>query len=149
MEKIGSRKLDYKKIAEGFSFNSEKEALDFVNDGRIMGRVGEFWQGNRQKENSPFDVTDEEGNRGEVRSITKQVSFASSKEVGFGRSVTEEGFNQKLNSLDNYLLLDLRNIEKGDIDIIKVTKDEVLELPLRQNKSISAEKFYEIYDGNK
>jgi hypothetical protein len=112
-----------------------------------MGRVGEFWQGQRQKENSPFDVKDENGLRLEVRSITDKVSFASSKEIGSGRCVTEEGFTKKLNSLDKYLLLDIRDLERGSVDVIEINKEEVLNLSLGKNKSISAKKFYKIYDG--
>ena len=104
MKKIKTKKVNLKKLAEAFGFTGINQAFDFLNDGRIMGRVGEFWvDGKRQNENSPFDVNDIKGKRVEVRSITNQVSFASSKEVGYGRSVTEEGFKQKLNSLDNYL----------------------------------------------
>jgi hypothetical protein len=147
MKQIGSRKLDFKAIAKGFGFKNEYEARKFCDDGRIMGRVGEFWhEGERQNENSPFDVKDKDGKRVEVRSITTQVSFASSKEVGYGRSVTNEGFEQKLNSLDSYLLLDLRCLHSGSVDLIEVSKDDLNHLPIGVNKSIAAKKFYEIYD---
>ena len=69
--------------------------------------------------------------------------------MGYGRSVTEEGFKQKLNSLDNYLLLDLRDLKNGNVDMIEVEKDELDKLPIGKNKSIRAQKFYEIYDSNK
>lgn len=150
MKKTNTKTVDLKKLAEALGLKNSDEAFDFLNDGRIMGRVGEFWvDGKRQNENAPFDVNDNQGKRVEVRSITKKVSFASSKEVGYGRSVTEEGFQQKLNSLDNYLLLDLRDLKNGNVDMIEVTKDELTNLPIGKNKSISAEKFYEIYDSNK
>ena len=150
MKKIKTKKVNLKKLAEAFGFTGINQAFDFLNYGRIMGRVGEFWvDGKRQNENSPFDVNDIKGKRVEVRSITNQVSFASSKEVGYGRSVTEEGFKQKLNSLDNYLLLDLRDLKNGNVDMIEVEKDELDKLPIGKNKSIRAQKFYEIYDSNK
>jgi hypothetical protein len=149
MKKIDTKKIDFELLAESLSFDSTEDAIKFLNDGRIMGRVGEFWKGERQNENSPFDVKDESGFRLEVRSITDKVSFASSKEVGYGRSVTEEGFNKKLNSLDKYLLLDMRDLENGNVSVIEISKDEVLNLPLGKNKSISAQKFYDIYDRNK
>jgi hypothetical protein len=103
----------------------------------------------RQNENSYFDVKEENNTRSEIRTITDKVSFASSKEVGFGRKVTEDGFKIKLNSLDRYILIDKRLINNGKIDTIEVTKDEVFELPLGKNKSISAKKFFEQYDRNK
>lgn len=149
MIKIDSKQINFELLCEALSLNSIDDAKKFLNDGRIMGRVGEFWIGQRQNENSPFDVEDDYGFRLEVRSITDKVSFASSKEIGYGRSVTEEGFNNKLNSLDKYLLLDMRDLELGNVDVIEITKDEVLKLPLGKNKSISANKFYKIYDRTK
>lgn len=150
MKKITTKNVDLKKLSEALSLDSEKEALEFLNDGRIMGRLGEFWgNGKRQKENSPFDIKDENGDRLEVRSITKKVSFASSKEIGFGRRVSKNGFEEKLNSLDKYLLLDIRGLNKGNVDLIEITKEEVLKLPLGKNKSITADKFYKLYDRNK
>jgi len=51
--------------------------------------------------------------------------------------------------LDRFILIDKRLINSGKIDTIEVTKDEVFELPLGKNKSISAKKFFEQYDRNK
>ncbi len=100
MKKIATHKIDLKKISEGFGL-SEKETFDFFNDGRIMGRLGEFIHSNsdggkRQNENSKFDIIENNTKKSEVRSITDKVSFASSKEIGYGRKVTEEGFQEKL-----------------------------------------------------
>lgn len=121
-----------------------------MNDGRIIGRLAEFWvDGIRQNENSSFDVKNTQEERIEVRTITKKVSFASSKEVGFGRKVTDEGYNKKLNSLDKFVLVDIRNLKKGNVDMIEVDKKQLLTLPIGKNKDISAKKFYKIYDGIK
>jgi hypothetical protein len=116
-----------------------------------MGRLGEFIHslssgGGRQNENSSFDVLEEDNQKSEVRSITKRVSFASSKEVGFGRKVTEKGFKEKLNSIDRYILLDLRNLKNGTYDTIEVTKEDIEMLNLGKNKTIEATKFFKIYD---
>ena len=86
-------------VADGFGLTTEK-TIEMFNDGRILGRLGEFLHekfeyGERQNENSPFDVIEKDNIRSEIRTITNQVSFASSKEVGYGRKVTENGFLKK------------------------------------------------------
>ena len=153
MKKIGTYKLNYEKLSEGFKLPVD-DVIKFLNDGRIMGRLGEFIHslssgGGRQNENSSFDILEENSQKSEVRSITKQVSFASSKEVGFGRKVTENGFKEKLNSIDRYVLLDLRNLKNGTYDTIEVTKEDINMLSLGKNKTISAKKFFKIYDNIK
>jgi hypothetical protein len=150
MKKINTYKIDISLLAKSLGL-SESQAFDFINDGRIMGRLGEFTHsslhgGIREKENSSFDITESGMTKTEIRSITKNVSFASSKEVGYGRKVTEEGFQKKLNSLDNFVLLDLRNLNNGEYTSIQVDKNDLKVLELRKNKSISAKKFFEIYD---
>jgi hypothetical protein len=51
--------------------------------------------------------------------------------------------------LDKYLLLDIRGLKDGEIHMIEMGKDELNTLPIGKNKSLSAEKFYEIYDSIK
>jgi len=51
--------------------------------------------------------------------------------------------------LDKYLLLDIRTLKEGRIDMIELNKSQLDELPIGKNKDMSAKKFYEIYDGNK
>lgn len=153
MRKIGTHIINYEKLSEGFKLPVE-QVIKFLNDGRVMGRLGEFIHslssgGGRQNENSSFDILEEDNQKSEVRSITKQVSFASSKEVGFGRKVTENGFKEKLDSIDRYVLLDLRNLENGKYDTIEVTKEDIEMLSLGKNKTISAKKFFKIYDNIK
>jgi hypothetical protein len=150
MKKIKTARIDLELLTSALGVKDSNDAYNFINDGRITGRLGEFWvEGERQNENAPFDVENTLNERIEVRSITKKVSFASSKEVGYGRNVTEEGFVNKLNSLDKYLLLDLRDLKDGMIHMIEVTKKDLESLPIGKNKEISAKKFYEIYDRNK
>jgi hypothetical protein len=150
MKKIQTKEINLDLLAQALGLTDSDEAHDFINDGRITGRLGEFWvDGKRQNENAPFDVKNDNNERIEVRSITKKVSFASSKEVGYGRSVTEKGFNEKLNSLDKYILLDIRDLKTGKVHMIEVNKKELDTLPIGKNKDIAAKKFYEIYDGIK
>jgi hypothetical protein len=153
MKKIGTHKLDYENLSEGFKLPVNK-VIDFLNDGRVMGRLGEFIHslssgGGRQNENSSFDILEKNNQKTEIRSITKNVSFASSKEVGYGRKVTENGFIEKLNSIDRYVLLDLRNLKNGTYDTIEITKEDINMLGLGKNKQMSAKKFYKIYDNIK
>jgi hypothetical protein len=150
MRKIGTHIINYEKLSEGFKLPVE-QVIKFLNDGRVMGRLGEFIHslssgGGRQNENSSFDILEEDNQKSEVRSITKRVSFASSKEVGFGRKVTENGFKEKLNSIDRYILLDLRNLKNGTYDTIEVTKEDIKMLNLGKNKTMEATKFFKIYD---
>jgi hypothetical protein len=150
MRKIQTTEINLELLAQALGLANSEDAYNFLNDGRIIGRLGEFWvEGQRQNENSPFDVKNNNGERIEVRSITKKVSFASSKEVGYGRSVTEEGFTEKLNSLDKYILLDIRGLKEGKVHMIEVKKEQLDTLPIGKNKDITAKKFYEVYDGVK
>jgi hypothetical protein len=153
MKKINTYNLDWEMIAKGFGLPIDK-TIEMFNDGRMLGRIGEFLHQNsnngvREKENSPFDIEEKDNIKSEIRTITDIVSFASSKEVGFGRKVTEEGFKEKLNSVDRFILIDKRLLEDGVIDTIELIKEDVENLPLRKNKSISAKKFFEKYDRNK
>jgi hypothetical protein len=153
MVKINTYNIDWEQISKGFGLSIEK-TIEFVNDGRILGRLGEFLHeksenGQRQNENSSFDVKDKNNVKSEIRTITDKVSFASAKEVGYGRKVTENGFNEKLNSIDRFVLIDKRQLVDGKIYTIEVTKKDIDNLELGKNKSISAKKFYEKYDGNK
>jgi hypothetical protein len=150
MKKTQTKKINLKLLAQALELTDSDESYNFLNDGRIIGRLAEFWvDGVRQNENSSFDVKNTQGERIEVRTITKKVSFASSKEVGFGRKVTDEGYNEKLNSLDKFVLVDIRNLKDGSVDMIEVNKEQLSTLPIGKNKDISAKKFYKIYDRNK
>lgn len=151
MKIVNEHKIDLVKIAEGLNITLDS-LKDFLDDGRVLGRLGEFIEKERLKierepENSIFDLNDK-GEKIEIRSITKQVSFAQSKEIGYGRKVTEEGFTNKLNNLDCFILIDKRNL--SELKFIKVTKKDIYYLidnnHLNKNKSISSKKFYEIFE---
>jgi hypothetical protein len=142
MKKVGTYKLepcevDYYKIHS-----------DLSKDGRHVGRVAESWWarvsgGVRQPENSPFDVLEKDNTKTEVRSAIKSVSFAPSKETGYGRKVTEDGFKGKLNGLDRFIIVKSENIlTDGDVDFWELSKKDVLSLGLGKNKNMSAKKFW-------
>ena len=142
-------KIDWKKVSEGLGI-SEENTKECFNDGRFMGRYGEFvlaekTNSNRAKsEGASYDIDSYDGLKKEVRSITKQISFASSKEVGFGREVTEKGFQEKLDALDIYVGIDFRNM--GEIEFIDISKEMVSEMTnnglMRKDKSVNANKLY-------
>jgi hypothetical protein len=154
MKKINEHSIDFQKVSEGCGLPLE-DVISFFDDGRIIGRFAEFIQKHkyntqRTNENSPYDV-DGDNKRIEVRCITKQLSFASSKEIGFGRKVTEEGFKEKLNNIDVYHVVDKRNI--NNLKIIEVTKENVEEMInlklIGKNKTITSKNFFNYYDRNK
>ena len=150
MNKIYDINVDWDKVSEGLGL-PKNIVIEWFKDGRRLGSIGEYYHaqmegGNRQKENSKFDVLEKSKTKSEVRAITDKVSFASSKEVGYGRKVTEEGFKEKLNSLDRFILVDSRKIEDGEISMIEITKEDIGNLELGKNKSISSKKFFKVYD---
>ena len=153
MRKMYDHKVNWTLVGEGLGLSIEG-TIEFFDDGRTVSRYGEFVQkerekGVRQNEKSPYDVKEINGVRSEVRAITKQISFAASKEVGIGRNVTEEGFVQKLNSLDRFIAIDKRKINDGTLSFIELKKEDLDNLKLGKNKSISSKKFFKTYDRNK
>lgn len=148
--------MDLEKVADGLGLTLE-ETIKFFNDGRVVGRLGEFIYANKmggsrtKSEGTSYDVDGENGERLEVRSITNAISFASSKEVGFGRSVTEAGYAEKLDSLDAYIGIDFRNL--SELNFIEITKDDLIDMNnqgiLRKNKSVASNKLYEYLESKK
>jgi hypothetical protein len=148
-------KINLSMIAEGFGI-SEKSLKEFLNDGRVMGRLGEFIRAENRgskrskSESSPYDIDDKENGREEVRAISKSISFASSKEVGIGRKVTKEGFKNKMNSVDIFIGVDYRDLSK--IKLIEITKEMIYEMEkkliLTKNKSVNAKKLFNFIDNN-
>lgn len=155
MKIVNEHNIDFEKVAEGLGLPFD-DVIKFFNDGRIIGRLGEFiesvrFKSDRPSENSPYDVIDESNKKIEVRCVTDKLSFASSKEIGFGRQVTEQGFNDKLNNVDYFHVVDKRNINK--LVIIQVTKDDINEMVknnlIGKNKSISEKKFFNEFNRKK
>jgi hypothetical protein len=90
-------------------------------------------------------VLDPDGLRNEVRSAIKTISFAPSKQVGYGREVTELGYITKLEDIDRFVVVNSYNIiTKGYVDFWEVTKEDLKTLSLGKNKKMSAKKFWKI-----
>lgn len=157
MKKEIKHNIDYISMSQGLGISVD-ETKEFFNDGRIMGRLGEFFYANRTNtkrsgnENLSYDIIGKNNLKIEVRSVTPSsgLSFASSKEVGSGREVTEEGFKEKMDSVDMFVVVDYRNIE--EIKLINVTKDDIYNMMskkmIRKNKSIQDKKFYKYIENN-
>lgn len=149
-------KVNLSQIAKGMRL-TQTEARSFFNDGRIVGRYAEFvvqnkGLGNRAKsESSSYDNDTPEGLRLEVRSMGDKVSFSSSKEVGYGRKVTANGWAEKLSSVDLWCLVDYSNFDEWHF--IFLTTDEVRQMAevgvLGKNRSISRKKFLKYLMENK
>ena len=129
MKKILKHKIDYKKVADGLGV-SEELTIRFFNDGRVIGRLGEFILEDKDvgrrsdNEGTSYDNITEDDKYLEVRSITKRLSFAPSKETGYGRTVTEEGFSQKLNAVDSFIAIDFKD-NPSELDFYKIPSEDV------------------------
>jgi hypothetical protein len=151
MKKETEHIIDFEMTAKGLGLSVE-QTKRFFNDGRQLGRLGEFIDvakdgGKRMDENSAYDIEKPDGKKREIRSGKNNVSFASSKEVGYGRTVTEDGFKQKLESVDDFGIIDSRDFEtEGKLVIYSLTKEDVNNLGLGKNKSMSANKFWKKID---
>jgi len=129
VKKILKHKIDYKTVAKGLGI-SEELVIKFFNDGRIIGRLGEFILEDKEvgrrsdNEGTSYDNITEDDKYLEVRSITKRLSFAPSKETGYGRTVTEEGFSQKLNAVDSFIVIDFKD-NPSELDFYKIASEDV------------------------
>jgi hypothetical protein len=139
--------FDLDTIAAGMGL-TPIEAQSFFNDGRIIGRYAEFVVQHRGlgtralSEGASYDNDTPEGLRLEVRSMCDRVSFASSKEVGYGRKVTAAGWDEKLNAVDLWCIVDYSMFTAWHFMFL--TTDEVRQLAangvLGKNRSISRKK---------
>lgn len=154
MQVLFTHKLDLNKLSLGFGIEFAA-AGSFLADGRLIGRLAEFvfaqkFGGIKTAENMPYDIDMPNGDRVEIRSITKGLSFASSKEVGFGRSVTAAGFAEKLNAVDYFVAVDY-DASTGNMTFIKIEKSDIIAMEhagiLRKNKSISRKNLMELING--
>ena len=150
---VRRHRLDLDTISRGLGL-PRSMCERFLDDGRFMGKVAESIYADiiggtvADNENAPFDVVGPAGERIEVRSCTKAVSFASSKEVGFGRSVTSEGFQQKLDSVDHYVVV----VWDSSFEMLfyPITKSDIGQMEslgiMRKNKSVGRKKFLQYLD---
>ncbi|MCX6778124.1 MAG: hypothetical protein NT157_04530 [Candidatus Micrarchaeota archaeon] len=104
---------DARKIAEAFKIKDEDVRLYFTDGRRVSFIIErrlayEVLNGTlAPSEGAGFDLFDSEGNKWEVRCITKGgVYFCPSNMVGKGRKFEERGFLDKLDEIKGYILAD-------------------------------------------
>jgi hypothetical protein len=138
---------DWVAVSVGLGLSLERTKALF-NDGRVVGRLAEFVVeekgiGNRAgNENLPYDNITSLDEKLEIRSLGKKMSFLPSKEVGYGRTPTEEGFRNKLNNLDLFIAADYMDLDS--IKFIPITKENVEDMErqgiLTKAKSVNRNK---------
>lgn len=94
-------------------------------------------------EGAAYDVLDSEGNKWEVRSISKGgIYFCPSYMVGSGRCFEEHGFLQKLDEIAGYVVSDIQRFPS--VPYWKISADKVKKWwgqgKLGMNSKISREK---------
>lgn len=139
-------KIDVKQYAESWGYTYE-EALNLCIDGRVSGIsvepiVATKVKGKKAENNNlPYDVVWND-KKLEVRRVTKNVSFAASKQNGYGRRNTAEGFAQKQESLDCYVIVDF-NVEDTSFYFYVITKNDVQTLVgQKKTKQATRRKFF-------
>ena len=129
MKQIFKHDIDYSRVAKGLGISKDL-TVKFFNDGRIMGRLGEFILEDKDvgkrsdNEGTSYDNVTDDNKHLEVRSITNRLSFAPSKETGYGRTVTEEGFSEKLNVVDSFIAIDFKD-NPSELDFYKIPSVDV------------------------
>ena len=129
MKQIFKHDIDYSRVAKGLGISKDL-TVKFFNDGRIMGRLGECILEDKDvgkrsdNEGTSYDNVTDDNKHLEVRSITNRLSFAPSKETGYGRTVTEEGFSEKLNVVDSFIAIDFKD-NPSDLDFYKIPSVDV------------------------
>jgi hypothetical protein len=105
--------FDVKALSQGMRI-TEQEVIDYFTDGRrvsfVMERriAREVFQGKlSSSEGKAWDIEDENGDRWEVRSLSKKIYFCPSYMVGKGRKFDEPGFLQKLETIRGYAISDI------------------------------------------
>ena len=83
-----------------------------------------YWNGGSlaPSEGAGWDVQDAEGNKWEVRSISKRgIYFCPSYMVGSGRTFNEPGFLQKLDDISGYAVSDISQFPRIPVWVVPVT----------------------------
>ncbi len=127
---IGSLSWDAEALAEQLHLTVD-ETLEYFKDGRrgsfvVERRIAREIIGGRisETEGSSFDVYDSEGNKWEVRSLTKGgVYFCPSNMVGKGRKFEEVGFQAKLDEIKGYYVARITTFP--EVEVFKIDVEQV------------------------
>ena len=128
-ERAGLLEWDLTDIAKSL-FLEPDEAREYFTDGRRVSFILErrlcraILKGTlAPSEGAGYDLLDERGRKWEVRSISKGgVYFCPSYMVGSGRRFEEDGFLEKLQEIEGYVLSDITMFPR--IPVWKVATDE-------------------------
>jgi hypothetical protein len=96
---------------------SPEDVKEYFTDGRRISFITErriareVLRGSLAKsEGAAYDLVDPQGRKWEVRSISKGgIYFCPSYMVGSGREFNENGFLEKLEEIEGYILCDIEN----------------------------------------
>ena len=110
----GTLEWDLNQIAGSLKL-TPKDTKDYFTDGRRVSFVLERRLAFEVRggtlapsEGAGFDLLDKNGKKWEVRSITRGgIYFCPSYMVGSGRSFEEQGFLDKLNEIEGYIVSDI------------------------------------------
>ena len=122
---------DVKEIANALKIKESDVRLYFTDGRRVSFLLErrlayEFLHGTlAPNEGAGYDLIDSEGNKWEVRSITKGgIYFSPSYMVGSGRTFNKRGFLEKLKEIRGYIISDIECFP--DIPFWIVTTEQVL-----------------------
>lgn len=127
MKKGGIFKWDVRKIAKALKIK-ESDVISYFTDGRRVSFIlerrlaYEILKGKlASNEGAGYDLLDSNGNKWEVRSISKGgIYFCPSYMVGSGRSFELKGFLNKLKEIKGYIISDIASFPEIHFWIIPV-----------------------------
>ena len=119
---------DMQALASAFKVTTD-DIKEYMTDGRRVSFIIERrlkWEhpgwSLAASEGAGHDLLDPDGNKWEVRSITKRgVYFTPSNQVGSGRMFDEQGFRNKLSEIKGFILTDIVNFPVVDVFVVPVT----------------------------
>lgn len=118
---------DEHELAAAFKVSTD-DIREYLTDGRRVSFIIERrlkWENPgwelAPSEGAGYDLLDPDGNRWEVRSITRQgVYFNPSNQVGSGRVFNEDGFIAKLEGIKGFILSDIVGFPVVDVFVVPV-----------------------------
>jgi hypothetical protein len=127
---IGTLTWDLEALARELHLTVD-ETLEYFKDGRrgsfvVERRIAREIIGGKisESEGSAFDVYDSEGNKWEVRSLTRSgIYFCPSYMVGAGRKFDESGFQAKLDEIKGYYVARITTFP--EVDVYKIDVEQV------------------------
>jgi len=127
MEKRFKLTWDEQELARAFRVQTS-DVREYLTDGRRVSFIIERrlkWENPgwslAPSEGAGYDLMDPDGQKWEVRSITRGgVYFNPSAQVGSGRAFNEEGFQQKLADIRGFILSDIVGFPVIDVFVVPV-----------------------------